>query len=493
MSKNAVNSSMWMMGLSIGEKAFSFAIYVILARLLDILEFGVVAFCVLFLDFLAILITTGVREYIVTRKDISKLLINTCFISVSFIAIVVVTLFLQLFTLFLPEDSTPLLEQVFQVLIFLPLFSSINTVQIALLQREFEFKQLAIRSLISTVVAGSISVWFAYDGYGAWSLVIYKFGLVILDTIILFYITRFLPTLQFSFDIVKDVYRFCIPLLLSEVFNFWSSRVMQLFVSVFFGPASFALLDIAKKFSTLITQVSLTALRPVCLSFVSKAPLDEKGKSHSAFSAYIAFFIAPALIAIGVYADGYVTLIFGEQWVSAIDIIEILSFAALAQCLTWYFPLLLIVNQKNKQVFILNIVFFTISIIAGLLSYKLSFLQYIAVQVGVINILTIFKIFYLWKKRFISVSNIIIFYVPVIASTVFFASISVLFKLYIFEPYRANSIIDLIYIAFLTIFAFSLYLGLTFVIFKRFFQGILNTLKSIRGAKVSKSQDSLNG
>lgn len=480
MSKNAASSSMWMMGLSIGEKAFAFAIYVILARLLDIIEFGIVAFCALFLDFLVMLISTGVREYIVTRKEISKLFINTCFISIMVGAVVVVGVFSQLFMLFLPDDASLLLEQVFQVLIFLPLLAGFNTVQIALLQRDFKFKQLAIRSMISTVVAGITSVWFAYDGYGAWALVIYKYMLVILDTIILFYITRFLPSLQFSFEIFKGCYRFSIPLIMSEVFNFWSSRIMELFVSLFFGPASFALLDVARKFSKLIQQVSLTALRPVCLSFVAKALPENKGTAHSAFTSYVTVLVAPIMILLGVYADSYVALVFGPQWVKAVSIIEILSFTAAAQCLTWYFSLLLIANNQTKQVFTLNLIFFALSVAAGAASYSLSFEQYIIVQVAVINLLSIVKIVYLLKTSLISITDIKNYILPVVISLGFFVISSLALKRFVFEQIKYNNVLDLFLVSGFSFLGFVLYGLFCFLVFKSFSRNIVISLKTIR-------------
>lgn len=161
------------MGLSISEKAFSFIIsfiiYIMLARFLDIVEFGIVAFCVLFMEFLSMLINTGVREYVVTRKEISKLFINTCFLSTMAVAIAIVAFFWNFHFFY---TRTPSLKEVFQVLMFLPLLSSFNSVQIALLQHKFAFKQLAIRSFISTFIAGIVGVVYAYYGYGAWALVI---------------------------------------------------------------------------------------------------------------------------------------------------------------------------------------------------------------------------------------------------------------------------------------------------------------------------------
>tara|TARA_R110000751_G_scaffold307820_2_gene432295 strand:- start:67781 stop:69205 length:1425 start_codon:yes stop_codon:yes gene_type:complete len=471
---------MWMMGLSISEKAFSFAIYIVLARFLDVDEFGIVAFCLLFLEFIAMLINSGVREYLVTRKDTSDLLINTCFISIMIVSFIIVGIFFQVFTYFLPDDSSPLLSEVLKVMIFLPILTSFNTVQISILQREFAFKQLAIRNLLSTVLAGALGVTLAYQGYGIWSLVIYKCAAVIINSIILQYLVRFIPSFKFSVAIFKSCYRFSIPLLLSEILNFWSSRVMQLFVSIFFGPSSFAILDIARKFSNLVTQVSLTALRPVCLSYLSKSPMNEKGSSHSAFSSYIAFFVIPVLISIGVFADSYVTIIFGEQWQPAIRIIEILSFAALAQGLTWYFSLLLVVNEKTKLVFIWNMVFFAVSLGGGLLSFKLSFSQYIIVQVAIINILSLFKIYYLWKTKLVTYENIKNYYIPVVVSSAVFIILSLLLKYFILEPLRTNTLMDLLFVFITASISFILYTSFSFLIFRSFFDGIIKTVKTFK-------------
>jgi hypothetical protein len=70
---------------------------------------------------------------------------------------------------------------------------------------------------------------------------------------------------------------------------------MELFVSFFFGPASFAILEIARKFSRLIQQVSLSALIPICFSYGANADVSDKGTAHTSFTANIACLVAPLL------------------------------------------------------------------------------------------------------------------------------------------------------------------------------------------------------
>lgn len=474
------NSSIWMVTLSISEKAFSFFIYILLARFLDILEFGIVAFCILFIEFLTMLINTGVREYIVTRKEVSKLFINTCFFSIMGVAVVVVAIFFQIFTLFIPEDASPLLKEVFEVLIFLPLFSSFNTIQIALLQRDFAFKQLAIRTFISTLIGGSAAATFAYFGYGAWALVINKYLIVIVNMLILLYVSRFIPSCLFSVDIFKACYKFSIPLILSEILNFVSSRIMQLFVSIFFGPASFAILDIARKFSNLIQQVSLTALRPICLSHVTKTEPNKRGAVFSEFSATITFLVAPAFLLLGIYADSYVILVFGPKWDQAIQIIEILSFGAIATCLTWYFAVPLIVNNETKRILQINIVFLLISVFGGFVALYLSFPQYIMVQIAFVNLISALKLLYLLRTKKISGYDVKSQLLPVFASLCFFAFITLSIKRMIFIEIKFDNLFDLGLIVVLSVTSIVLYFIFSFIMFRTFSKNILTSIISIK-------------
>ncbi|MFW8592256.1 oligosaccharide flippase family protein [Glaciecola sp. 2405UD65-10] len=484
MTKNpsASKSSMWMMGVSIGEKIFALGIYIILARFLDIVEFGIVAFSLFILDFMTMIVTSGVREYIVTREKTSKLFINTCFLVVFGLSLIFAVAGYLVTPLLISHstENSELLTLILQVIVFLPLVSSFNMIQLSILQRDFAFKAIALNNFVSTSVSGVIAAYMAYNGFGAWALVAYRYIQVVVITLLLTIKAKFIPCLAFNKSICKDCYKFSLPLIFSEIFNFCSSRIMEIFVSFFYGPASFALLDIARKFTKIITQVSLTALRPVCLSFISQPNETSKGSRHSEFSVNITFLVIPILILLSIYADGYVSLIFGEQWLEAIPIIQFLGFAALAQTITWYFPLLLIVHGKTKQVFYLNVLFFIISIIGGLLSYQLAFENYIFVQVVIFNLIGLLKIYYLHEKRLISISDIKAYYAPVVLSTVSFAIITYALKVSIFDTFKMNNILDLAFISSLAIVSLIIHYGLTYILFKTFARRLISDVKQFK-------------
>jgi len=295
----------------------------------------------------------------------------------------------------------------------LPFIASLNIIQTALLQRSFLFKSLSLRSLFSTILAGVIGVLMAHHGYGVWALILNKYVKVAIDTIFMLYITKYIPAFEFSVADFKNVYRFGIPLLLSEALNFWSSRVVEIFVSSFYGIINFGLLDVGRKFNKMLNQTTLTPLRAVCLSYVSQS--ENKGRSFARFSCFISLLVMPASIFIGFYAEPLVLTFLGEKWVLAIPICQAFAFTSLAQCLSWYFPIPLICCHLTKDVFFINLLFFIFSLIVGFIStFYLDFYSYVAVQIAVVNLGAFYKIYYLWSKKIVSLLDMREYFFPVI-------------------------------------------------------------------------------
>lgn len=95
MGKNSsvISSSSWTLGVKFIERGVSLAVYIMLARFLSVEEFGVVAFAMLFLEFITVFTSSGVKDFILTRKEVSSSFIDTCTYSVIFISIAISSIF----------------------------------------------------------------------------------------------------------------------------------------------------------------------------------------------------------------------------------------------------------------------------------------------------------------------------------------------------------------------------------------------------------------
>lgn len=253
--------------------------------------------------------------------------------------------------------------------------------------------------------------------------------------------------------------------------------MMDLFVSVIHGAPSLAILNIARKFSRLVQQLSLTSLRPVVLSYASKS--ENKSQSFAKFIAYVTFTIAPVLIAIGVYAEFYVTPIFGDQWAPAVTIIELLSYTAIAQCLSWYFGLILIAQSKNVLLFKLNVIFTLTFFIVGVGSYNLSFENYVAVQVVLINIISFYKLFFVVKKKYIEFKCFMEFILPAVFSCLIFIVFALIFREVITNNLNSLSFITVSSVVLSSVISFLISAAVTMLFFKSFRAEIINIVLQV--------------
>ncbi|HAG30717.1 MAG TPA: hypothetical protein DCL39_14755, partial [Alteromonas macleodii] len=121
MGKNSsvISSSSWTLGVKFIERGVSLAVYIMLARFLSVEEFGVVAFAMLFLEFITVFTSSGVKDFILTRKEVSSSFIDTCTYSVIFISIAISSIFYLVMDFFF-IDKSEMMKDVFQVLLFLP-------------------------------------------------------------------------------------------------------------------------------------------------------------------------------------------------------------------------------------------------------------------------------------------------------------------------------------------------------------------------------------
>ena len=191
-------------------------------------------------------------------------------------------------------------------------------------------------------------------------------------------------------------------------------------------------------------------------------------------------------MAIGIYAEFYITPIFGEQWKPSIKIVELLSTTALAQCLAWYFGLVLIKNNKTSLLFRLNLIFTAIFLTAGILSYKLEFEEYVLVQVFLINILSIYKMTYLIYKRFIRLSDFKVFIMPAIFSSFFFLVVAIMFRFYLDNVIFEISWVEVVIAGIFSIVSFLVASLITVILFRTFRKDFFELISKFLRKKAKK-------
>ena len=356
LTKQAAKGGLWISITRTGVNVVDFVVFAYLARILTLEDFGLVAFCLLFIEFANIAVNAGVNQNIVQRKTWDE-----GYASSTLIYVVGLALGVALFLVFVGAPIAKYAHSntaAFVVMSLAPItvLMSLQVVFNGKLVRDFKNKQMGIARFVASVLSGVIIIITAESGLGLWSLVIGRLANALLELVFFFYLARFKPRLHYNKADTAELVHFCLPLLGSAILNMAHQRAASLFTGLVLGPASFALLNAAKKGEQMISQVTLTSINSMVVpSFASAKEGTNIGELYIKLVAITATLVLPVFMGLAAIADPFVTIAFGEKFGDSAIFMSISAFTMFPSLLGWFLPTLLISQAKTRHAFKLNL------------------------------------------------------------------------------------------------------------------------------------------
>lgn len=148
------------------------AISMVLARLLNPSDFGILAIATVFISFINLITDFGfgaaiIQSETLVKKDLESIFSLTLYVGL--FAAFVLFLFASPIGNYYNDDSVASVVRLLSVNV---VFASLNIVPNALLLKAKKFKLVAVRTLSLQIVCGCIGIVFAYIGLGLYALVI---------------------------------------------------------------------------------------------------------------------------------------------------------------------------------------------------------------------------------------------------------------------------------------------------------------------------------
>ncbi len=338
LKKKAVKGFAWNMLEGTGTQIISFIVFLVLARILDPEDFGLVAMATISLAFFRIFKEFGFAAAIVQREDLKTGHIDTAFWTDILVngTMMAITFFSAKWVANLYNE--PRLEVILQVLSLLFFTAAFSQVQSAILRRNLDFKTLAIRTLAAEVIGGITAISCALSGWGVWSLVVKSLTSSFVGTLILWGLSNWRPGLKISKDYFMDLFGFSINMFAANIVNFFGSKSDSFFIGYFLGSVNLGYYTIAQRLILLLTEFLGGAVNKVAWPIFARLQ-DNPEKIRSGFysaSQILALIVMPIFLGIFAVAEDLVPLMFGSQWDKSIPILKILVFVG-------------IINSMNKM------------------------------------------------------------------------------------------------------------------------------------------------
>lgn len=368
MKPNAGRSLIWALVESGGLSLLSLLVLFVVARLVGPEELGLVSIALGIVQVLTVVLETSLHDAIVQRQDLGEEHLDSAFWFCSGMSLAFVAGCWFAAPLAAGIFDAPGLTDLLRVVAFGLAMTGIGSVPIAVLRRNFLFKQIAMRSLYARLGGAAAGIGLAAVGYGVWALVVQYLIQATVNGLLVWPACPWRPKLRFSKRRLRELISYGALSVGSRIVWISSIRLFTLLVGYFLGVATVGYLNIAQRVVDTLYDLLAGAAYNLALPFFSRRQND-RPQLHRAFYAtneFAALAVPPIFAGLAVCASPVVLLILGAQWLPAVPLIQVLAGAASLQFILLFVHCAIMASGRPGVVFGLSLVTFTFAI-GGLL------------------------------------------------------------------------------------------------------------------------------
>lgn len=380
--EKAIQGVLWSALQNWGSQVGSLLVFFLLARLLTPEAFGLVAMANIFLAFMQIFLQQGFAQSLIQRQDLEPDHIDTAFWTNLAIGACLTGFGLIAAGWVAAQFQQPQLVPILQVLSLLFLITACGNVQQALLERAFNFRATATRALAATLVGGVAGIGLALTGFGVWSLVGQQVIQELIGTLVLWQASDWRPRFKVSLPHFWQLFHFGMPILGFNFLNFLNSRADDLLIGYFLGAAPLGYYSIAYRILGVMQQLLVQTSQQIALPTFSRLQSDLEQFRQAFYTAtqltsLIAF---PAFLGVLALAPELVVMLFGEQWIPSIPVLQVLSLAGIFQSISFFKSSVFMAMGKpswslwlSLLTVVLNLIGFSIAVRWGIVAVAAAF------------------------------------------------------------------------------------------------------------------------
>lgn len=337
-NKQIAKGAAWMVAFKMVDKCIGLVSTIVLARMLQPEDFGLVAMSMVLLSALNLLISFGFEVQLIQNRNAGRDQFDTAW---TFTVIFSCACGLALALLAAPASQfyrEPRLEAIIFALAFgfaLEGFSNIGTVAFRReMQFDREFKFLLGKRMSSLLVTIPLALWL--QNY--WALVIGQLSSTVLSVALSYYMSTYRP--RFSLKSKLELFHTSKWLVINNLFGFLQNRSAPFLLARLSGAPSVGVFSIGMEISTLPSNELVAPINRAAFPGYAKAAhdMDKLRDTFLKVIASIALVAIPAGVGVAVVADLFVPAVLGWKWLDAIPLIQLLAVFGVIKALQTNIP-----------------------------------------------------------------------------------------------------------------------------------------------------------
>lgn len=331
LTQKSISSFLWKTVQSVCTLGSTFIIQIVLARILDPADFGIVAITTVFMTLANTIIETSFSSSVIQKSELSQKLLSSIFFAnavLSFFVYLLLFLAAPLISRFYDEA---ILTAVLRVQGLRIVIASLCSIQDALLIREMKFKTLFICELIGAIVQIGVGLVMAYTGFGVWAIVFSALSGYLASGIGKMLASRWKPSLYYSHSLVKDALSFSSKILAVRVTRKLFYNIRTLTIGKVYTTDTLGYFNKGFQFPSTAMTVVDGSLTSVAFTSLSKLQ-DDKQALVNALRNYVRimmYLCTPMMVGMAIVAEPLVKVLLTDKWLACVPYLQIVCFTQL--------------------------------------------------------------------------------------------------------------------------------------------------------------------
>ena len=316
----------WLLGGNVAGQVLQFAFGVVLARLLVPSDFGVLVTVQIFTGLAGFIAGGGTGQALVRAKEAKHEDFQVVFTIQLMIGLLIYAAFFAAAPLFARWYSQPLYTDLFRVSAISFILRPFANMPNVWLTREMRFKQRMIINLICATLGSMVSVAFAWQQFGVWSLVFGGMTGTVLSIIALTSVTPVRPGLRFNLELTRELGAYGLKVASNDLVSYIRSQTPNFFLGRLEGPAIVGLFNKADSLAKTPRIVAGSVYDPVFRSLAKiQDNVDQSRYIYFRTVMLLSVYMMPLFVGLAWLAHPFIAFVYGPKWSASAAPLAILS------------------------------------------------------------------------------------------------------------------------------------------------------------------------
>lgn len=347
----AIKGSLWTSIATAVNLVATFARVMILTRFLEKSDFGVVSIVNMVIGLCTTFTDLGFASAIMYKQKLTDKEFSSLYWIqlVLFIIIYVILVFVSpMVSSFYKEPILTILLPIASISV---LFQALGKLYDSVLQKQYQFKMLAFRGIISNFASLCIAVWMAWMGYGIYTLIVSTLSQIVIFNVWNLVTGYKFQRLRFVLDL-KEV----IPLMKigiyqtgTRILDFFSSKLDVMIIGKLLGTEALGIYDLSKELVFKLVDFVRTVVSKVALPILANNNTDDESvkRKFLMITKTVAFICLPICVTVAVFSKDVVRIVYGDSYLETALLVSIFAIVTMITSISSFFDMLGIAKGRT--------------------------------------------------------------------------------------------------------------------------------------------------